>query len=98
MIHYTCDRCQRVINDEEELRFEVNIVVEVNMDGQHQDAGDEPREQLDELNELLGTAIDAANEELFQTQRYDMCASCYQEYARNPLGCEPQVQVEFSEN
>lgn len=96
MIHYTCDRCQRVINNEEELRFEVNIVTEIKLDNQHPD--EQAQDQLDEINDLLSGAIDAAKEELFQTQRYDMCAKCYQEYARDPLAGEPQVQVEFSEN
>lgn len=97
MIHYTCDRCRRVINNEEELRFEVNIVTEIKLDGSQ--PGDQAREQLDEINDLLGSAIDEANEEeMFQTQRYDLCATCYQEYACNPLASEPQVQVEFSEN
>ena len=97
MIHYTCDRCQRVINNEEELRFEVSIVTEIKLDAQL--TGDQARQQLEEVNDLLGHAIAEANEdELFQSQRYDLCATCYQEYARNPLSHEPQVQVEFSEN
>ncbi len=97
MIHYTCDRCRRVINNEEELRFEISIVTEIKLDCQQ--PGDEARQQLEEINDLLGSAIDEANEEeLFQTQRFDLCAGCYQEYSRNPLAAESQVQVEFSEN
>ena len=97
MIHYTCDRCRRVINTEDELRFEVNIVTEIKLENGLPD--DTAREQLETINDLLGHVVDAANDdEIFQTQRYDLCASCYKEYAGNPLGSEPQLQVEFSEN
>ena len=98
MIHYTCDRCQRFINSEEELRFEINIVTEVKLDSGLSLPESEPRDLMDELNGLLGSAMDSANEQLFQTKRFDLCPDCYQAYSRNPLGCETQLHVEFSEN
>jgi hypothetical protein len=98
MIHYTCDRCQRFINSDEELRFEISIVTEVRLDGGQPCSGSDERDLMDELNGLLGNAIDSANEELFQPQRFDLCPNCYQEYSRNPLGSETQLHVEFSEN
>lgn len=97
MIHYTCDRCRRVIDDGEELRFEVNIVAEVKLGSGSGPGADNG--QLDpDLDDLLDHAIDAANEELLKSQRYDLCAECYLEFSRNPLGSEPQVHVGFSEN
>jgi hypothetical protein len=96
MIHYTCDRCHRVIDDSEELRFEVNIVAEVKLENRGAGNGEDGFPQ--ELDDLLDSAIDEANEELLQSQRFDLCAECYLEYSRNPLGCEPHVQVGFSEN
>lgn len=98
MIHYTCDRCQRFINSDEELRFEINIVTEVKLDSGLPLTESEPRDLMDELNGLLGSAIDSANEPLFQTRRFDLCPGCYQAWSLNPLGCETQMHVEFSEN
>ncbi len=98
MIHYTCDRCRRVIDDGEELRFEVNIVAEVKMENHSLQPGGDLDELPDGLDDMLDNAIDAANQELLQSQRFDLCADCYLEYSRNPLGREPRVHVGFSEN
>ena len=32
MIHYSCDRCRRTIEPDEELRYSVNIKIEVALD------------------------------------------------------------------
>lgn len=95
MIHYTCDRCRRVIDNEEELRFEINIVTEIKLDDTPDGPGTLAREQLDEI---VGLTDPDSDDDLFRTQRYDLCAGCYKEFARNPVSTEPQVQVEFSEN
>ena len=93
MIHYTCDRCQRFINSEEELRFEINIVTEVKLDSGLSLPESEPRDLMDELNGLLGSAIDSANEQLFQTRRFDLCPDCYQASSssgnKRLIGIEP---------
>lgn len=96
MIHYTCDRCQRVIQSGEELRFELSIVAEVRLDGCR--PGENEDQLVDEIDEQLGEAINTANAGHFRAQRFDLCAECYQEYCRNPLGQEPALHVEFSEN
>lgn len=80
------------------MRFEINIVTEVKLDSGLSLPDSEPRDLMDELNGLLGSAIDSANEQLFQTKRFDLCPDCYQAYSLNPLGCETQLHVEFSEN
>lgn len=99
MIHYTCDRCHRAINREEELRFEVTIVTEVKFDGADGAGASGNNELLDEINAMLGQVVDSANQELFCTRRYDLCSECYQEYVGNPLGADGHaVQVGFSKN
>lgn len=100
MIHYTCDRCQKKIDNATELRYQVSVVTQVVLD-QPEDF-DEQRDNLDELNELLMRVDDEECEqlcsELYQSRRFDLCSFCFSQYSENPLGAEPQLQVEFSEN
>ena len=102
MIHYTCDRCQKTIDTDLDLRYEVNIVTQVVLDGPETTCDDDDRDHLNDVDELLERVDDEQCEQLcqdlYQSRRFDLCASCYQQYKQNPLGAEPQLQVEFSEN
>ena len=102
MIQYICDRCQNRIDPEEDLRYQVNIVTQVVLDGPEPGNGDEDRDHLNDVDELLQRVNDEECEQLcqdlYQSRRYDLCAGCYQQYRENPLGAEPQLQVGFSQN
>ncbi len=101
MIHYTCDRCHKKIDENIDLRYEVSIVTQVALD--EPDASlQEDRDHLNEVDDLLERVDDEECErlcqELYQSRRYDLCANCFQQFTRNPLGADAQPQVEFSEN
>lgn len=101
MIHYTCDRCQKPIDTAVELRYQVDVVAQVVLDGP-EFGGDEERDHLMEVDELLQRVDDEQCEqlcqELYQSRRFDLCCRCYQLYILDPLGTDAQVQVEFSNN
>jgi len=101
MIHYTCDRCRRRIDTETELRYQVDVVTQVVLDGSEISEETE-RDHLGELDELLQRIDDDACEqlceELYQSRRFDLCCDCYQQYSKNPLGADSTLTVGFSEN
>ena len=53
MIHYTCDRCKRTINPENELRYVVRLEVYASLDPIEDELHDEPVNKCPEC----GTAI-----------------------------------------
>ncbi len=101
MIHYTCDRCKKRIADGEELRYEVRIEMQMALDVDDDQSGDDDRDHLNDVDELLQRIDDECEElceQFYQTRRFDLCAACYEQFARNPFSVEPQIQVGFSEN
>lgn len=101
MIHYSCDRCRKTIDTTTDLRYEVSIVTQVVLDGPEVSDDDE-RNHLSEIDELLMRVDEEECEQLcqdlYQSRRFDLCSSCYQQYIKNPLATEATMQVEFSEN
>jgi len=102
MIHYSCDRCKKEIDTELDLRYQVNIVTQVVLDGSEMAEQDVDPDHLAEVDALLQRVDDEECEQLcediYQSRRYDLCSSCFRKYKENPLGAAPQQQVEFSEN
>ena len=102
MIHYSCDRCKKEIDTEIDLRYQVNIVTQVVLDGTDMVEQDVDPDHLAEVDELLQRVDDEECEQLcqdiYQSRRYDLCSRCFHEYKANPLGAATQQQVEFSEN
>ena len=47
--------------------------------------------------ELGETNLEYVDED-YQRRRYDLCAQCYQDYIKNPLGVEKSHRVGFSKN
>lgn len=102
MIHFSCDRCKRVIG-EDELRFVVRLEVHAAMDGlEDGDADENERDYLLELHEILERCEHEPDEpigdEVFHRSRYDLCQSCYKRFLKDPLGAEPVKQLDFSQN
>ena len=101
MIHYSCDRCKRSIELDEEIRYSVKIEVQVALDTSEYETH-EDREHLEELHEILERLDDSEKEEISQfayhVRRFDLCSACHREYIQNPLAIEPASRVEFSEN
>ncbi|TWU54551.1 hypothetical protein Poly51_32700 [Rubripirellula tenax] len=110
MIHYTCDRCKRQINADEENRYVVQIEIQTASEIPIADFDDDV-DQLNELNELLeGLHDESLEQELLsresmevddiedQRMRYDLCQDCHLQFAKNPLGRDMLMAIGFSDN
>jgi predicted nuclease with TOPRIM domain len=101
MIHYSCDRCKCELNPAQDLRYIVRIEVEAAIEELASDVSDDP-DRLEELEDLLESSDDYCSSELgnelFQRKRYDLCAGCYRQYMKNPLGREASSPFGFREN
>jgi hypothetical protein len=102
MIHFTCDRCRRVIDSEQEVRYVVQMEMEAVMDPIHADEPDDDRDHLVEIEEILERADAIDNEPLlgesYQKRRYDLCPQCYRKFLANPLARERKPVLGFSHN
>ncbi|MEN1681924.1 MAG: hypothetical protein AAGJ46_20270 [Planctomycetota bacterium] len=98
MIHYTCDGCQRPIDEDNDTRYVVRVEVYAPVE-QDDDASSE-RDHLEEIDELLERAdgLDAANDDLYKQVRFDVCSECREALLRNPLARLSMTNIGFSEN
>ncbi len=99
MIHHSCDRCHKMIDNEVEMRYVVWIEVQAAIDPV---ASDEDEDNLLDLDEIL-ERLDAADSEqisqdIYRRQRFDLCADCHRQFLENPLGSETKASVQFSQN
>ena len=101
MIHYSCDRCRRLIETEHELRYVVRIEVEATLGDEALENNDE-KDSLFELEEIIDRQdepLDSfSNNDVFKPKRYDLCSECHAAFAQNPLGRETSKPVGFSDN
>lgn len=102
MIQYSCDRCKRVLDSGDELRYVVRIEIEAKFDGLEVEPDDD-RDNLLELHEVLERleeSDDAASvdEDVYRRKRFDLCPECYRKYVKNPLGRELSAPLGFSNN
>ncbi len=99
MIHYSCDRCKSQI-DKHDFRHIVKIEIQKTVNnGPH--PLDEDRDHLVELEEILERMEERDSEditdEFYQRRTFDLCETCYQKYARNPLALETSP-IGYSQN
>src|SRR4051812_28355547 len=59
MIHFTCDRCRRVIDSEQEMRYVVQMEIEAVLDPIHETEPADDRDHLLEIDEILERADSA---------------------------------------
>ena len=102
MMHFTCDRCKRVIDPEQELRYVVRMEIEAVMDPIHESETADDRDYLLEIEEIL-ERIDVSDDEnvgedVYQKRRYDLCPQCYRKFTANPLARERKPALGFSHN
>src|SRR5262245_59191623 len=75
MIHFTCDRCKRVIDSEQELRYVVRMEVEAVMDPIHEGEPQDDRDHLLEIDEILELAdadqSDSVSDDVYHRRQYD---------------------------
>lgn len=101
MIHYSCDRCKRSIEPDEDLRYTVSIEIQIAMDHSELESETE-RDHLNELNEILERLDDSEREEIsqsaYQRRQFDLCSHCHRKYIKNPLALDASTNFGFSEN
>jgi hypothetical protein len=102
MIHYTCDRCRKVIETEHETRFIVRIEVQATS----QDADFDQEAELVHLKAIediidqleRDEGDEEISPEILTRREFDLCSKCYEAYVQNPLAVEPQTHLGFSNN
>ncbi len=101
MLHFTCDRCKRPIDTDNELRYSIQVRVEVCM-GCYRSPSQEDIDPLDrvadELQLLQDDADDVHAARLHSGHGFDLCSGCYRAYLKNPLAREMPLPMGFSEN
>ena len=101
MIHYTCDRCKRTINQSSEVRYQVKIDVQ-SMGEPDKCCPCEDVDSLSELHQLLDGLHDddvlSTDQPLSFLTQYDLCPRCYRLFSENPLGRELALAIGFSNN
>lgn len=103
MIHFTCDRCNRVIDPQQELRYVVRMEIEAVMDPIHDAEPEDDRDHLLEIDEILDRveteAEESISEDIYLKRRYDLCPQCVRKVKANPLAREKKpVTLGFSHN
>ena len=101
MIHYSCDRCKRVLEPHQDQRYVVNIAVQAVFEPPTIDDLDDDRDHLVEIEDELSTTDLSdyqPDRDLYQQRRFDLCQSCYRKYLLNPLGMEPVAHWGTSDN
>lgn len=103
MIHYSCDRCGRPIDPQDDMRYIVRLEVEAIMAPlEDQVVEDEDRDHLMELHEIIERS-ESGTESLtvdgdVRRERFDLCSECHRKFIRNPLGKDSAKQLDFSNN
>ena len=102
MIHYTCDRCKRQINTTHQMRYVVQIDIQVAQDGANCECEDDI-DHLSELHQILEgiTAedeLDCVASETSHQGQYDLCPECHEQFIKNPLGRDALLAIGFSNN
>ena len=102
MIHYSCDRCQRLIEADDEVRYVVRLDVEAKLGENVFARDDEDSDHLLEIHEILerseAEGDSKLGQEIFARKRFDLCAECYETFQRNPIGREIAKSAGFSQN
>ena len=99
MIHFSCDLCGTEIDPRNDLRYVVKLEVYAACDESSQT--DSGRDTFQELQEILQHVEDAENDQIgddvYQSQRFDLCPQCRKRFLKNPLG-RGNHTLEFSKN
>lgn len=101
MIHHSCDRCKRILNPNEEMRYAIRMDVRAVIDVTDE-CVDEERDHLLEVHELLEIAedldCDDSTEDIYRQMRFDLCPDCFRQFVKSPVGKDVAAEFNFSEN
>ena len=102
MIHYSCDRCRRLLDSQDDLRYVVKLEVQAAMDPVEAEDVEDDRDHLTEIQEILerldDDESDSIGAEIYQRRRFDLCPECFRQFMQNPVGRETSVPLGFSQN
>ena len=102
MIHYTCDGCKRIMVPEEQVRYVVKMEIYAAVEPVEQDAIDDDRDHLLEIQDILermdSADDDEIGDEVYQQLRFDLCPACRKKLLENPLPRGAAKHFDFSEN
>ena len=103
MIHYSCDRCKRSIDPQEEIRYVIRLDVRAAMEVPEIFDDEDDRDYLMEAHELLERVDDGigdlVSEDVCLQRRFDLCPSCYRKFIKNPMGRDVPAELNyFSKN
>lgn len=102
MIHYTCDRCKRVLDSADDLRYIVKMEIQAALDPIETCDPDDDRDHLLEIEDILERMedpdSDLLGEDIYQRKCFDLCTDCHRKFVKNPVGCEMTLQLGFSNN
>ena len=101
MLHYSCDRCQRMIDANCESRYVVRIEIDWVLEPQVIEPCEEDRDYLEEIDQSLEAADQDREQEFYEHQGplrqcYDLCEECYQQFLRDPLAADSARHFDFS--
>ena len=101
MIHYSCDRCGRSLENDD-LRYVVRLEVYAAMEPVDVEDDETDRDHLLEINDALERLdeddLEAAGDDIYKKMRFDLCPDCQQRLLRNPVGRDTVSQLDFSPN
>ena len=101
MISYSCDRCKRVLDPEDDIRYVVSLETYVDVGPLDSNEPDDDRDHLLEIDELLeryDAFDDGSSPSECRKMRFDLCAECHGEFLKNPVGREISAVIGFSNN
>ena len=102
MIHYSCDRCSKPIDPQEDVRYVVKIEVEAVMEPMDGFVDDEERDYLMEISEIIERGEDSVNpligDDVYSRKRFDLCSDCHRQFSKAPIGENRNKQFNFSDN
>jgi hypothetical protein len=100
MIHYSCDRCRRTIDPKDEVRYVIKLEVHAAFEPVEADEGDDERDYLAEIQDILERieSDESYSDQQFQRRTFDLCADCYQRFVQNPLAADAHAHLDFSSN
>lgn len=89
MIRYQCDKCGRSIlagdTDHYIVRIEAfasEVSLEITEDDLQKDHTEEIRRTIERLSSM---PLDAVEDPVYRSFRYDLCRECHRAYLKNPL-------------
>jgi hypothetical protein len=101
MLQFCCDRCRKTIDTDAENRYVLKLDLQKAIEREDREDPND-RDYLIEVDQILcdeeESQDDPAEESNCFRKTFDLCESCYGEYARNPLSVEVSAPATYSPN